>query len=658
MLALYRCGRQADALDVYQRVRAALAQELGLEPGPALKALQVEILEQASVTRRARRSGPPKSSRNAASERARAPMPTRLRPYGPSCFAGRERELAALRTRWPRLRTLGQAGGVRDRRGRDRQDANRQRVCARGARRRRARARWTLRRRAQPPVPAVCRGPRAPRRPRSGGAARAPHRRVRRVRWRGWCRSCRRAPDAHRRAEDAQRVRAIRAVSRDRGLPGRGRATPGRCCSVLEDLHWADLPTLTLLRRILTSPREWPLMVVSTSRVDGLEDGHPLRELLADLHREPNVLRVNLAGLGSDDVVELLRGIPDAPQGGVDDQLAATLEAGTNGNPFFIIELVRSLSESGALEIDEGRLRLPDGVDLAEHLPASITETLGQRLRRMDDDLRRLLGVGGRGRRRVRPRSGRGGRGSSPPRRSGDSGGRRRRADRGSRRTRAVSLCQCADAALPVSRAGSRRADRAAPAGGRRDGGPSRIGRGSHRRARTALARGGRRRARDRVCAIRSWRATRRSRSSLPTRRGRWYEASLDLLGRFPGERETRALRAADQARRGRAPGGGSAVPRDAAGGGRRSRSGIGDEDMLVRAALANNARNAERDRHRRRGAHGHAGLRAARSSATKTAPERARLLAMQAAELMYSRGVGAPRPAQRRSALDRATAR
>ena len=48
MLALYRSGRQADALDVYQRVRAALAGELGLEPGPALKALQIEILEQAA----------------------------------------------------------------------------------------------------------------------------------------------------------------------------------------------------------------------------------------------------------------------------------------------------------------------------------------------------------------------------------------------------------------------------------------------------------------------------------------------------------------------------------------------------------------------------------------------------------------------------------
>ena len=47
MLALYRSGRQADALAVYQRARTRLADELGLEPGPALRALQAQVLEQA-----------------------------------------------------------------------------------------------------------------------------------------------------------------------------------------------------------------------------------------------------------------------------------------------------------------------------------------------------------------------------------------------------------------------------------------------------------------------------------------------------------------------------------------------------------------------------------------------------------------------------------
>ena len=46
MTALYRCGRQADALDVYQRIRMHLAEQLGLQPGPALRELQTQILEQ------------------------------------------------------------------------------------------------------------------------------------------------------------------------------------------------------------------------------------------------------------------------------------------------------------------------------------------------------------------------------------------------------------------------------------------------------------------------------------------------------------------------------------------------------------------------------------------------------------------------------------
>ena len=97
---------------------------------------------------------------------------------------------------------------------------------------------------------------------------------------------------------------------------------------------------------------------------------------------------------------------PSVSGGRVDDRLAATLEVGTSGNPFFIVELVRSLAETGALEINDDRLCLPGGVELADHLPVSITETFAQRLHRMDDEVRRLVGVGGSGRERVRPRPG------------------------------------------------------------------------------------------------------------------------------------------------------------------------------------------------------------------------------------------------------------
>jgi predicted ATPase/DNA-binding SARP family transcriptional activator len=100
MTALYRSGRQADALEVYQRTRKHLAEQLGLEPGPALKELERSILNQdASVE-------PP--ARAAPSARAKLPVPA-------TAFVGRSRELAELaallRGGGARLLTLTGAGG-------------------------------------------------------------------------------------------------------------------------------------------------------------------------------------------------------------------------------------------------------------------------------------------------------------------------------------------------------------------------------------------------------------------------------------------------------------------------------------------------------------------------------------------------------------------
>ena len=104
MLTYYRCGRQGDALEVYQRTRAHLAEELGLEPGPALKVLQAQILEQAPSL------SPSKALVSPAGSRA-----VQL-PLAPTPTIGREHEIeetrALLADGDARLVTLTGPGGV------------------------------------------------------------------------------------------------------------------------------------------------------------------------------------------------------------------------------------------------------------------------------------------------------------------------------------------------------------------------------------------------------------------------------------------------------------------------------------------------------------------------------------------------------------------
>ena len=391
MLALYRCGRQGDALDVYQRVRAALAGELGLEPGPALKALQIEILEQAASLG-ASPGHKALASRRVSASGARAPIPIRLRPYGPRVFAGRGRERELLARALSEVANSGrQAAFVTGEPGIGKtrlvsefaQDA-----YTDGALVLAGRCDDVLSLPYQPFVEAlehlVAHAPAELLERHIAECGESIARLVPALS--GYATE---APVVVEEPSESERYVLFRAIE---GLISAA-CEDGPVLLVLEDLHWAELPTLELLRRLLISPRSWPLMLLSTCRVDGLGEDHPLRELLADLHREPHVLRLDLIGLERADVVELVRGMGDAPLANADDGLVQTLEVCTNGNPFFITELVRSLAETGALITEDGCLRLADGVDLTDRLPVSISETLARRLGRIDEGVRRCLGV-------------------------------------------------------------------------------------------------------------------------------------------------------------------------------------------------------------------------------------------------------------------------
>lgn len=160
---------------------------------------------------------------------------------------------------------------------------------------------------------------------------------------------------------------------------------------ILDDLHWADSPTLALLRHVVTAGSSIPVMVVGTYRDSDLSLDHPLTALLADLHREGGGERIKLTGLQSEDVLALMEALAGQEFDEDGSALAREITRETAGNPFFAVELLRHLTESGAIvRQEDGRWRLVgDPAELG--LPQSVREVIGRRVERLGSDARTAL---------------------------------------------------------------------------------------------------------------------------------------------------------------------------------------------------------------------------------------------------------------------------
>jgi predicted ATPase len=155
---------------------------------------------------------------------------------------------------------------------------------------------------------------------------------------------------------------------------------------VLDDLHWADQPSLALLQFVARELSGARLLIIGTYRDMELSRQHPLSEALGELNRERLFQRVLLRGLTQEDVgrfIEMTSG-NSAPQG-----LIEAVHTQTEGNPLFVTEIVRLLVQEGELgtdqirETDSWTIRIPEGV----------REVIGRRLNRLSQRCNEALTV-------------------------------------------------------------------------------------------------------------------------------------------------------------------------------------------------------------------------------------------------------------------------
>ncbi|HVR88447.1 MAG TPA: AAA family ATPase [Candidatus Limnocylindria bacterium] len=159
----------------------------------------------------------------------------------------------------------------------------------------------------------------------------------------------------------------------------------------IEDLHWADEATYELIPYLARKLKDARVLLLATYRSDELHRLHPLNHVLAELTRGRLAEDVRLHKLTLEETGNVMRGAL-----GLDRQPTTEFRHAlwdrTEGNPFFIEEILRALVEKGDLKYRDGAWRrTKDVADLA--IPLSVRDAVQQRLLTLDPNARKVVQV-------------------------------------------------------------------------------------------------------------------------------------------------------------------------------------------------------------------------------------------------------------------------
>jgi transcriptional regulator with XRE-family HTH domain len=156
---------------------------------------------------------------------------------------------------------------------------------------------------------------------------------------------------------------------------------------VLDDLHWADRPSLLLLLHLMQARRPTPMLAVAMYRDVDLERSE-LPAALQSLARDTNCRRLPVRGLEREAIAALVEAVVGRGVGEREGGLVEELGRQTAGNAFFLLEITRHLSERGVFE--HGVVRL--GEEPAD-IPESVRDVVRWRLGRLSERCAEALSV-------------------------------------------------------------------------------------------------------------------------------------------------------------------------------------------------------------------------------------------------------------------------
>ena len=155
---------------------------------------------------------------------------------------------------------------------------------------------------------------------------------------------------------------------------------------VVDDAHWADSGSLSLMRHLARRIREKRVLLLATYREVELDEARPFNEVLLDLNRERLARRVKLSRLSREQTKALLTAL-------FEDEIAPEFLDGvfreTEGNPFFVEEVCKTLVESGKLYFEDGEWHRPSMDEL--EIPQSVKVAIQARVSSMPEEHQETL---------------------------------------------------------------------------------------------------------------------------------------------------------------------------------------------------------------------------------------------------------------------------